>query len=157
MISMYAIFHFQPQHDFQMGVGCGGKQACWNNLRNGYSLISLVIQKGGVPGVLLHFLYCFSKDGCNQSSFCIWFKTHTKALACWQIDCYPSAQTRCTTETVWQNLYKYSHRLKYGINIIYSKPFTQMKWNGFLLPWSKCPSLHYSLCSSCLMEWSVKI
>jgi len=42
----------------------------------------LVIQKGGVPSVLLHFVYYFSRDGCNQSSSRIWFE---KKLSCWQV------------------------------------------------------------------------
>lgn len=57
--------------------------------------------------------------------------THThKTLACWQVNCYLMCTIHFTTETVLPNLSKYSHMLKDGINIIYSKPFTSdyMEW-----------------------------
>lgn len=57
-------------------------------------------------------------------------KTHTQTLALLANKLLFKYTIHCYTETVLPNLSKYSHMLKDGINIIYSKPFTSdyMEW-----------------------------
>lgn len=117
MISMHAIFHFRLSIHFRCGK-CKHVEIIWGM---GIVRSVLVIQKGGVPSVLLRFVYYFSRDGCNQSSSRIRFEKKIVSLASKLLFKYT---IHGTTETVLPNLSKYSHILKDGINIIYGKPFT---------------------------------
>lgn len=110
-------FPFQSKHTFQMWK----KQACWNNLRHGYSRISLGNPEGRGAQCIITFHILFFKRWMQSVIFShmVWKKLvvlASKLLFKYTI--------HGTTETVLPNLSKYSHILKDGINIIYSKPFT---------------------------------